>query len=154
ETPGLRPPRAVRSSGLGANRMVERAAGRSRSRIRPAHARTRSGAHWPDGADGRRLAGQADRPEGWLQESTTPSVPIEGNVRYGWHWYLGELAIGAPSRTERLISGVGWGGQRLFLVPAFDLVVAMNAGNYRKPGAEQRRVANAVLTELVLPNIT
>jgi hypothetical protein len=30
----------------------------------------------------------------------------------------------------------------------------MNAGNYRKPGAEQRRVANVVLTELVLPNIS
>ncbi|HSR81801.1 MAG TPA: serine hydrolase [Hyphomicrobiaceae bacterium] len=93
-------------------------------------------------------------PKAWLQQSTTPSVPIEGNFRYGWHWYLGELAIGAPSRTERLISGVGWGGQRLFLVPALDLVVAINAGNYRKPGVEQRRVANVVLTELILPNIS
>jgi CubicO group peptidase (beta-lactamase class C family) len=92
-------------------------------------------------------------PKAWLQQSTTPSVPIEGNFRYGWHWYLGEVAIGAPSRTERLISAVGWGGQRLFLVPALDLVVAINAGNYRKPGVEQRRVANVLLTELVLPNI-
>jgi CubicO group peptidase (beta-lactamase class C family) len=92
-------------------------------------------------------------PKAWLRQSTAPSVTIEGNYRYGWHWYLGEIAIGAPSRTERLISGVGWGGQRLFLVPALDLVVAMNAGNYRKPGVEQRRVANAVLTELIVPNI-
>ena len=38
-------------------------------------------------------------------------------------------------------------------MPALDLVVAMNAGNYRKPGPEQRRVANAVLTELVLPAV-
>jgi len=29
----------------------------------------------------------------------------------------------------------------------------MNAGNYRKPGPEQRRIANVVLTELVLPNV-
>jgi len=29
----------------------------------------------------------------------------------------------------------------------------MNAGNYRKPGPEQRRVANSVLTELVLPAV-
>jgi hypothetical protein len=36
-------------------------------------------------------------------------------------------------------------------VPALDLVVAMNAGNYRRPLQEQRRVANVVLTELVLP---
>jgi CubicO group peptidase (beta-lactamase class C family) len=92
-------------------------------------------------------------PQAWLQQSITPAVTIEGNYRYGWHWYLGEIAIGAPSRAERLISGVGWGGQRLFLVPALDLVVAMNAGNYRKPGLEQRRVANVVLNELVLPAI-
>jgi hypothetical protein len=79
-------------------------------------------------------------------------VTIEGNYRYGWHWYLGEVAIGAQSRAERLSSGAGGGGQRLFLVPALDLVVAMNAGNYRKPGPEQR-IANAVPTELVLPAI-
>jgi hypothetical protein len=30
----------------------------------------------------------------------------------------------------------------------------MNAGNYRKPGIEQRRIANALLYELVLPAIS
>jgi hypothetical protein len=29
----------------------------------------------------------------------------------------------------------------------------MNAGNYHRPRVEQRRVANAVLTELVLPAV-
>jgi hypothetical protein len=38
-------------------------------------------------------------------------------------------------------------------MPALDLVVAMNAGNYHMPRPEQRRVANAVLTELVLPAV-
>jgi hypothetical protein len=44
----------------------------------------------------------------------------------------------AASRVEDLISGAGWGGQRLFLVPALDLMVAMNAGLYRESGQEQR----------------
>ena len=92
-------------------------------------------------------------PQAWVRESTTPVVTIEGPFRYGWHLYLGDIAVGAPARTERLIAGIGWGGQRLFLMPALDLVVAMNAGNYRKPGLEQRRVANSVLTELVLPAV-
>jgi CubicO group peptidase (beta-lactamase class C family) len=52
-----------------------------------------------------------------------------------------------------MIFAVGWGGQRLFLVPALDLAVAMNAGNYRKPGLEQRRIANALMSELVLPAV-
>jgi hypothetical protein len=30
--------------------------------------------------------------------------------------------------------------------------VAMNCGNYRKPGLEQSRVAGVVLTEVVLPS--
>src|SRR5262245_33599320 len=92
-------------------------------------------------------------PWAWLRQSTTPVVPIENPFHYGWHWYIGEAAVGAPIRAERLIVATGWGGQRLFLMPALDLVVAMNAGNYHLPRAEQRRIANAVLTELVLPSI-
>ena len=92
-------------------------------------------------------------PQAWLRQSTTPVVNIEDSFRYGWHWFLGEVPVGAPIRTERLIAGVGWGGQRLFLMPALDLVVAMNAGNYHLPRPEQRRIANAVLTALVLPAI-
>jgi CubicO group peptidase (beta-lactamase class C family) len=92
-------------------------------------------------------------PQAWLQQSTTPAVTIEGPFRYGWHWYLSDFAIGSQSRSERMISGIGWGGQRLVLVPALDLVVAMNAGNYRKPGSEQRRVATALLSELILPAV-
>ncbi len=53
-----------------------------------------------------------------------------------------------------MMSAIGWGGQRLFLVPALGLAVAMNAGNYRKPGSEQRRIANALMSELVLPALS
>ncbi len=92
-------------------------------------------------------------PQAWLRQSMTPRVPIEDLFHYGWHWFLGEVPVGTPIRTERLIAGTGWGGQRLFLMPALDLVVAMNAGNYHRPRPEQRRIANAVLTELVLPAV-
>lgn len=91
-------------------------------------------------------------PAEWLKRSTTPAVTIEGPARYGWHWYLSDPPAGAPP-SARTISAAGWGGQRLFILPALDLVVAMNAGNYRRPGADQRRVANTLLTELVLPNL-
>jgi CubicO group peptidase (beta-lactamase class C family) len=91
-------------------------------------------------------------PAEWLKRSTTPAVTIEGPARYGWHWYLRDAPTGAPP-SARTISAVGWGGQRLFILPGLDLVVAMNAGNYRRPGTEQRRVADALLTDLVLPNL-
>ena len=41
----------------------------------------------------------------------------------------------------------------MFIVPTLDLVIAMNAGNYRKSGQEQRRIANVVLIEVVLAGI-
>ena len=65
-------------------------------------------------------------PADWLKRSTTPAVTIEGTRRYGWQWYLGELPVGTPRHAEPTISAIGWGGQRLFLVPALDLAVAMN----------------------------
>jgi CubicO group peptidase (beta-lactamase class C family) len=92
-------------------------------------------------------------PADWLKRSTTPAVTIEGTRRYGWHWYLGELPVGTPRRIEPTISAIGWGGQRLFLVPALDLAVAINAGNYRRPIMEQGRIGTALITDLVLPGL-
>lgn len=93
-------------------------------------------------------------PAAWLKRSTSPAVTIEGSLKYGWHWYLSEVPPGASGQGQALISGIGWGGQHLFLLPGFDLVVAINAGNYRKPGIEQRRISNALLFELVLPAVS
>ncbi|HTG24150.1 MAG TPA: serine hydrolase [Reyranella sp.] len=93
-------------------------------------------------------------PADWLKRSTTPAVTIEGARRYGWHWYLGELPVGTPRHVEPTISAIGWGGQRLFLVPALDLAVAMNAGNYRLPIMEQGRIGTALILDLVLPALS
>jgi CubicO group peptidase (beta-lactamase class C family) len=93
-------------------------------------------------------------PADWLKRSRTPAVTIEGARRYGWHWYLGELPVGTPRHAEPTISAIGWGGQRLFLVPALDLAVAMNAGNYRLPIMEQSRIGSTLITDLVLPGLS
>ena len=67
-------------------------------------------------------------------------------------WYMGDLAAPTASQPFHWVGGIGWGGQRLFVFPALDLVVGMNCGNYRKPGLEQGRVNGVVLTEVVLPS--
>ena len=66
--------------------------------------------------------------------------------RFGYERF--ELA----SQPFHWVGGIGWGGQRLFVFPALDRVVAINCGNYRKPGPEQGRVNGVVLTEVVLPS--
>ncbi|HXW30664.1 MAG TPA: serine hydrolase, partial [Xanthobacteraceae bacterium] len=66
----------------------------------------------------------------WVKRVTTPVVAIDRGRSYGYHWYMGDVAAGAPPQPRHWVGGIGWGGQRLFAFPALDLVVAMNCGNY------------------------
>ncbi|MBV8188813.1 MAG: serine hydrolase, partial [Alphaproteobacteria bacterium] len=93
-------------------------------------------------------------PADWLKRSTTPVVTIEGNRKYGWHWYISAVAGGWLPHAESTIEAIGWGGQRLFLVPALDLAVAINCGNYPMPGIEQGKIVNTLLTDAVLPSLS
>jgi CubicO group peptidase (beta-lactamase class C family) len=93
-------------------------------------------------------------PVDWLKRSTTPVVTIEGVRKYGWHWYISDLPVGSAGHVARTISAIGWGGQRLFLVPALDLAVAINCGNYARPIMEQGRIVSELLTEVVLPGLS
>jgi CubicO group peptidase (beta-lactamase class C family) len=90
-------------------------------------------------------------PPDWVQRVTTPVVAINGRRSYGYHWYMGEFMAGTPPQPYHWLGGIGWGGQRLFVIPTLDLVIAMNCGNYRKSGQEQTRIIDAVLSEIVLP---
>lgn len=90
-------------------------------------------------------------PGDWLQRALTPAVTIADGRRYGYHWYLGASPAGPSPRRERWVGGIGWGGQRLYVFPELRLVVAQYCGNYGKPGAEQRRINDAIITEVVLP---
>jgi CubicO group peptidase (beta-lactamase class C family) len=92
-------------------------------------------------------------PRDWLKRSLTPIATLEDGRRYGYHWYLGASASAAPQRLERWVGGIGWGGQRLYVFPALDLVVAQHCGNYSKSGTEQRRINDAIITEIVLPGL-
>jgi CubicO group peptidase (beta-lactamase class C family) len=67
----------------------------------------------------------------WIDESTSPHVNGEGLFFYGYQWWLGRSLV---NRQEiKWISAVGWGGQRLYIVPSLDLVVVVVAGLYDNP---------------------
>ena len=70
-------------------------------------------------------------PEGWIDESTRPHVHGEGLFFFGYQWWLGRSFV--RRREIRWISAVGYGGQRLFIVPELDLVVVVMAGLYDNP---------------------
>ena len=65
-------------------------------------------------------------PADWLAAAFAPAVRMPDGRRYGYHWYLGAtpLADGGGVRWEETVSAIGNGGQRLYLLPRLDLVVA------------------------------
>ena len=64
---------------------------------------------------------------------------------YGYHWWLGRSLLNGSEFTW--IAGYGSGGQRLFIVPGLDLIVVINAFNFRD------YIPIAILNRFVLPAV-
>ncbi len=82
----------------------------------------------------------------WIAQATAPQINGEGLYFYGYQWWLGRSLV--QRRELDWIAGVGLGGQRLYIVPAERLAVAVYAGLYQNP--LRRRLGNMVLNEHVL----
>ena len=79
--------------------------------------------------DGRRLL-----PEGWVKASTSPLVDtrpgVERSRRYGYQWWV--LPYGKDGRYA--YAALGYGGQRLIVVPEHDLIAVFTGWNiYESP---------------------
>lgn len=86
--------------------------------------------------------------DAWVDESTSPHVNGEGLFFYGFQWWLGRSLV---RRQEiKWVSGVGYGGQRLFIVPELDLVVVVLAGLYDNVGL-QSMPGEIILRRYALP---
>jgi CubicO group peptidase (beta-lactamase class C family) len=90
----------------------------------------------------------------WVTKITIPRVEIDQYRSYGYHWYLGDVVPSGRSQSHHWIGGIGWGGQRLFVFPDLDLVIALNCGNYRKSPTEQNRVSGTIIAAVVLPLVS
>jgi CubicO group peptidase (beta-lactamase class C family) len=93
-------------------------------------------------------------PVEWLDKSFQPYVACDEFRRYGYFWYVGDLQYGNPPYRPiaHWIGAFGYGGQRLFVLPELDLVVAITAGNYAD--ANQWIPPIRVMREVVLASIS
>ncbi|HKS89828.1 MAG TPA: serine hydrolase [Stellaceae bacterium] len=70
----------------------------------------------------------------WIDEMTARHVPLGRAFSalpadsYGYLWWRG--GVSSDRRKVGWVGGVGYGGQRLFVVPSLDMVVAVTAGVY------------------------
>jgi CubicO group peptidase (beta-lactamase class C family) len=92
-------------------------------------------------------------PADWLDASFHPAAMVDDGRRYGYHWYLGELAVPGKSGTygAKWIGAFGLGGQRLFVFPEQEFVLAVTAGNYTTE--DQARAPIAILREVFLASL-
>jgi len=71
--------------------------------------------------------------ERWVGESTAAHIgPADLTYFYGYQWWLGRSLL-VEGREVPWICAMGHGGQRLFAVPALDLVAVVTAGLYDDP---------------------
>jgi len=107
-------------------------------------------------ANGGTAGGRQVVPAQWLERCVAQVASVDEVRRYGYQWYSGDVAFGKPKgwaagRLERWWGGYGEGGQRLWILPALKLIVAVTAGNY---GAEDQWMPpTRVLREVVLPSL-
>ena len=76
--------------------------------------------------------GRSIMPAAWLDASFQPYVPCDEQRRYGYFWYSGDFLYGHPPNRPiaHWIGAFGYGGQRLFVLPSLDAVIAITCGNY------------------------
>jgi CubicO group peptidase (beta-lactamase class C family) len=105
---------------------------------------------------GGRVGERAVVPEDWVTRCITPAVSADEIRRYGYQWFVLDIAFGKPKgwaagRLERMWMAQGEGGQRLFIIPALQLVVAITCGNY---GADDQWVPpTRILREVILSSV-
>jgi len=89
----------------------------------------------------------------WLEASFRPAAVVDDGRRYGYQWYVGELALPGKTGTvgTKWVGAFGLGGQRLFVFPELDFVLAVTAGNYATE--DQARPPIAILREVFLAGL-
>jgi CubicO group peptidase (beta-lactamase class C family) len=88
---------------------------------------------------GRRIVSEA-----WIKESTQAQTH-----HYGYHWWAGEMDVG--ERHIAWVAALGLGGQRIFIVPTYKLVVVITAGLYADEN--ERQIVYGILYNYVLAAI-
>jgi CubicO group peptidase (beta-lactamase class C family) len=90
----------------------------------------------------------------WVEDSLATHAKVSdrpaGLQRYGYQWWLGTAREGDANIP--FAAGVGYGGQRLLIVPSMDLVAVLTTGMYRNP--QQGNIAFEILLDRVLPAVT
>lgn len=87
-------------------------------------------------------------PADWIRESISPQIkrrsPSQG---YGYQFWCGTDSIAGKEVKIKL--AIGYGGQRIYLIPSLDLAIVVTAGNYN----DSTDLSDQVIEKFIVPAV-
>jgi CubicO group peptidase (beta-lactamase class C family) len=96
--------------------------------------------------DGGQWNGQRIVSQAWVEASTRAHAALSADAGYGYQWWLRTYEDG--SKAVDAFFAAGWGGQRIYVFPALDMVVVLTGGGY-----VDEVPLNEILTRFILPAV-
>jgi CubicO group peptidase (beta-lactamase class C family) len=84
----------------------------------------------------------------WVRASIAEQSHVD-NVSYGYFWWRPWLNVETPNGPQHVdvVAAQGNGGQKIYLVPQYDLVAVFTAGAYNVDGTPP----NTIMAKIILP---
>jgi CubicO group peptidase (beta-lactamase class C family) len=101
-------------------------------------------------ADGGLWHGQRIVSESWARTSLAEHSNVAG-VSYGYFWWRHAFNVETASGTQQIIvpAAQGNGGQKIFVLPQYDLVAVFTAGGYNADATPP----NTIMEKIILPRL-
>ncbi|MCX7709068.1 MAG: beta-lactamase family protein [Clostridia bacterium] len=95
--------------------------------------------------------GQQVIPSEWVKESTQRKVSFDKDSGYGYLWWLYNKADKQKNRSCTVYSALGFGGQRIDVIPELDIVAVITADPDKS--AKNNSDTGEILTRFVIPSV-
>lgn len=101
-------------------------------------------------ANGGKWQGHQIISKDWVKASLSEQSQVD-NTSYGYFWWRPWLNVPTSGGDHRvdMITAQGNGGQKIYLLPQYDLVAVFTAGDYNSNGAPPNRI----MVDIILPNL-
>ena len=101
-------------------------------------------------ADAGRWHGHQILSASWARTSTAEHSHVD-NTSYGYFWWRRWLNVETPTGSQHVdvVAAQGNGGQKIYLVPQYDLVAVFTAGGYNAESTPP----NAIMATIILPRL-
>ena len=94
--------------------------------------------------------GESIIPEQWIKDSVSAKIKFPDNFYddyYGYFWWRQEFTVN--DQTINSIHAAGYGGQHIYIIPEFNLVLIFTAGNY--DSVQLSNKPEQLIREYILP---